>query len=176
MVTNQIWKVFSQACLGQYESGITLLVQIRTEALNKQWIQTWIEASSHLGKIHYLAGNTETALQILDEVRQKATPLGFAGAGTGYAYVQAKSALQQGDHKLAIENGLFILEKAKNESSLWLEWLALDILLAAEMDGGENIANYKAQLKNVVRNLNQSKPHWMDFDLNSKKPSLFGLV
>jgi len=176
MVTNQIWKVFSQACLGQYESGITLLEQIRTEALNKQWIQTWIEASSHLGKIHYLAGNTETALQILDEVRQKATPLGFAGAGTGYAYVQAKSALQQGDHKLAIENGLFILEKAKNESSLWLEWLALDILLAAEMDGGENIANYKAQLKNVVRNLNQSKPHWMDFDLNSKKPSLFGLV
>jgi len=175
-VTHQIWKAFAQACLGQFEPGINLLEQIRTEALKKQWIQTWIEASTHLGKVQYLAGNTEAALLVLDEVRQKAIPLGFAGAGTGYAYVQAKSALQQGDHKLAIENGLFILEKAKNESSLWLEWLALDILLTAEKDGGENVAKYKSQLKNVVRDLNQSKPRWMDFDINPKKPSLFGLV
>ena len=113
---------------------------------------------------------------MLQEVGQKAEELGFAAAGTAFAYVKAQEAIRQSDFLAAREYGTSILVKAEKEKSLWLQWIALDILINSVAAEDEKCVKYKTKIKSVVREINQSKPHWIEFEVNQKKPPLFGLV
>lgn len=176
VLTNQSWKFFTLAHLGEYEEGIKQIERICIEAKKKHWIEVWFRASNHLGLIHYLSGNMEESLKVLQEAGQKGQELGLSTAGAAYAFVKAQLAIRQSDTQLARENGTFILEKAEKEKSLWQQWIALDILVNTVPTGDEQINKYKSKLKSVVLELNQSKPHWIDFEVNPKKPPLYGLV
>lgn len=176
VMINQILIHWSQAMAGELQTGESALEKIREEANKKQWVQVWLEATSRLGLIRYLKGEVEEALLLLAENKTQAEKLGYAGAGTAYAYVQAKDALKKGDHARAKEQGSIILQKAKQENSLWLEWYALEILISATKTEGESCQILKSQLRNVIREINQSKPQGMDLEVNPSNPSLFALV
>lgn len=176
VLINQSWRLFAKALLGEHEEGIRQIEKIRLDAIKRQWIEAWIKASTHLGLILYLSGKIEDSLKVLQEVGQKAEELGFAAAGTAFAYVKAQEAIRQSDFLAAREYGTSILVKAEKEKSLWLQWIALDILINSVAAEDEKCVKYKTKIKSVVREINQSKPHWIEFEVNQKKPPLFGLV
>jgi tetratricopeptide (TPR) repeat protein len=173
---SQSWKSFAQASLGNFDDPIHRMEQIRAEADKKRWAELWMKSSAHLGISLYLAGNVKEALDVLKEYGKKAKELGFGSAGAAFAYVQAKEAIKQSNYDLVRANGKILLETSTREKSLWLQWLALELMLAGESEGELEPANYKIQLKHVVREINQSKPAWINFDHDPNKPSLFGLV
>ncbi len=176
ILINQSWSLFTKALIGEHEEAIRQIEKIRLEAIQRQWIEVWVKASTHLGLIFYLSGKIEDSLKTLQEVGQKAEELGFSAAGTAFVYVKAMEAVRRSDFLKAREYGTSILEKAEKEKSLWLQWIALDILIKSVTAEDENCVKYRTKIKSVLREINQSKPNWIDFEINPKKPPLFGLV
>jgi hypothetical protein len=77
---------------------------------------------------------------------------------------------------MAIKMGEIILQKAKQEESPWLEWHALEILLAAEKLNGKTCKKWQNQIQLIYQELNQSKPQNMGFTLEHHSPPLLFLV
>jgi hypothetical protein len=81
----------------------------------------------------------------------------FAGAGTAYAYVRAQDALNKYEPKVAREMAEIIMQKAKQEESPWLEWHALEIMIAADQLEEKSSREYQNQKQNIIRSLNPIK-------------------
>ncbi len=176
ILLNQMWIGFAKTLMGELENGVKILQQVVMDVETQQVIQIHSESRARLGLALYLKGEVQEALKLLEEVTCQSLEYGFAGAGTAYAYVLAQEALKNHD-SLAVRNmGEQIMERAKQEETPWLEWLALDILIAAEKLEGKTSKKYQNQKQLLLRNLNQSKPQNLEFTLEVDTAPLFALM
>lgn len=173
---NQMWIGLCKALMGNLEDGIVQLRQVVQEVGNHQLQQLYGESQARLGLILYLNGDIHEALKLLKEVSFQSLEYGFAGAGTAYAYVQAQEAFRKETPEIAREMAEIIMQKAKQEESPWLEWHALDIMIAADKLEGKQSKKFLHQKQFIIRSLNQSKPQNLNFSLDSNSPPLFVLV
>lgn len=173
---NEMWVGFSKILMGDLEKGLVLLQQVVDDVETQQLIQIQLEAKARLGLAQYLKGETQEALNLLEEVTIQSKAYGFAGAGTTYAFVRAKEALQKNKPEIAREMADIMMNKAKQEESPWLEWHALEIMIAADHLEEKSSKEYQSQKQFILRNLNQSKPQSLDFSLDPNFPPLFVLV
>ncbi len=173
---NQLWIAWCTFLLGDIDEGISQLEQVVQDGKNQQMEQAHLESKVRLGLAMYSKGDVQEALSLLEEVTMQSQACGFAGAGTAYAYIQAQEALKNNDLQTAIKMGEVILHKAKQEESPWLEWHALEILIAAEKIEGKTGKKWQNQKQMILLTLNQSKPQNMDFTLEPNSPPLIILM
>ncbi len=173
---NKSWIGFSKTLMGEVETGVKILQQVVEDEETQPLVQLQLESKARLGLALYLQGDVQASLTLLREVTDQSLEYGFAGAGTAYAYVQAQAALRKLESEFAGEMADFIMQKAKQEKSPWLEWHALEIMIAADNLVGKSCEKYLQQKQSIIRNLNQSKPQNLDLSLDSKSPPLFALV
>lgn len=173
---NQMWIGLCKSLMGDHDSGVNLLQQVAREVEKQQLLQLSVECRARLGLALYLKGEVKEALTLLEKVTSQSQEYGFAGAGTAYAYVRAKEALLKHESEVAREMAEKIMQTAKQEESPWLEWHALEILIASENLTGKSSKKYLAQKQIIIRSLNQSKPQSLDLSLDANFPPLFVLV
>jgi hypothetical protein len=173
---NKSWFGFTKTLIGEVEIGVKILQQVVEDEDTPQLIQLQLESKARLGLALYLMGDVQTAILLLEEVTTHSLAYGFAGAGTAYAYVRAHAALRKLESEFAREMADIIMQKAKQEESPWLEWHALEIMIAADNLVGKSCKKCLHQKQSIIRNLNQSKPQNLDLSLDSNSPPLFILV
>jgi hypothetical protein len=162
--------------MGEHENGLMILQQVLEDVETLQLIQLQSESKARLGLALYLKGEAQAALNMLEEVTDQSKAYGFAGAGTAYAYVRAQDALNKYEPKVAREMAEIIMQKAKQEESPWLEWHALEIMIAADQLEEKSSREYQNQKQNIIRSLNQSKPQNLNLSFDPNSPPLFVLV
>jgi tetratricopeptide (TPR) repeat protein len=167
---------FSKILMGEHENGLKMLQEVLEDEETQKLIQLQLESKARLGLAYYFKGDTQKALTILEEVTDQSKAYGLAGAGTAYAYVRAHDALSKYEPKVAREMAEIIMQKAKQEESPWLEWHALEIMIAADQLEEKSSREYQNQKQNIIRNLNQSKPQKLDLSLDPNSPPFFVLV
>jgi len=173
---NKMWISFCTCMMGDLDKGIQELQQTVAEIDASRYFQLQIESRARLGLALYLKGDIQPALQILKDVTVESSEIGFAGAGMAYTFVLAQEALKAKAYDNARELGEKILNKANQEESPWLEWLGLDILIAAAPKVGKTHNKHLIQKQLVLRTLNQSKPQNMDLIIGTDSPPFFALV
>jgi tetratricopeptide (TPR) repeat protein len=176
ILLNQMWIGLSKSLMGDFENGVALMQQVVHDVKKQQLIQLQVESEARLGLMLYLKGDVQNSLVLLEHVSSKSQEYGFAAAGTAYAYVRAQEALRSGNSVLAYKMAALIMQKATQEESPWLEWHALQIMIAAGKTSGNSVENYVKQKQTVLRTLNQSKPHNLNFSLDPDSPPLSTLV
>ena len=173
---NQMWIAWCEFLQGDIDEGISKLEQVVQDVENHQMELINVESKARLGLAMYLKGNVEEALRLLKDVTVQSQEYGFAGAGTAYAYIQAREAIRNNDSEKALRMGEFILQTAKQEESPWLEWHALEILLQAVKITGKTCEKWQNQKHLIFRSLNHSKPQNMGFTFKLDSPPLLFLV
>ncbi|PKO05217.1 MAG: hypothetical protein CVU41_13140 [Chloroflexi bacterium HGW-Chloroflexi-3] len=176
LLLNQMWTGFTKTLMGEHENGLIMLQQVLEDEETQQLIHIQSESKARLGLAYYLKGDTQKALTILEEVTAQSQAYGFAGAGSAYAFVRAKEALRKEIPEVAREMADIIMKKAKQEESPWLEWHALEIMIAADQLEGKSCKEYQNQKQIIIRNLNQSKPQNLDLSFDSNSPPIFVLM
>ncbi|MBE0687735.1 MAG: AAA family ATPase [Anaerolineaceae bacterium] len=176
VLLNQMWIGVSKTLMGELENGVKILQQVVKDVESQQLIQIQTESKARLGLALYLQGDIQEAIELLAEISTQSHQFGFAAAGTAYAFVRAQEALRKLEPEVAKEMAEVIMSKANQEESPWLEWHALEIMIAAEKLAGKSFKKYLSQKQLILRNLNQSKPQGLDLSLNSNSPPLFVLV
>lgn len=172
----KMWIAWCKFRLGEIDEGSSQLEQVVEELKNFPFELISIESKARLGLALYLKGDLARALTLLEEVTLQSQKFGFAAAGTAYAYIQAQEAIRTNDPETTTRMGEIILQKAKQEESPWLEWHALEILMAAEKMTGESCKKLQNQKQFVFRILNQSKPQNLGFTLEPDSPPLTVLM
>ena len=173
---DHMWIGFCYCMQGDLENGVQQLKLVVQDAEKDQLIQLKLEAEGRLGLALYMKGEIDEALELLKNVTEQTSKIGFAAAGTAFAFVRAQHALKNNEYEIAIDMGKQIMEKAKQEESPWLEWIALDIWLAANQSMGKTCKKCVVQKHSLIRNLNQSKPQNSDFTLDENTTPYFALV
>lgn len=176
VLLNEMWVGFSNILMGDLENGLMILQQVVEDVETQQLIQIHLEAKARLGLALYVKGEAQAALNLLEEVTDQSQAYGLAGAGSAYAYVRAHNALSKHEPELAREMAEIIMQKAKQEESPWLEWHALEIMIAADQLEKKSSKEYQYQKQVIIRNLNQSRPQKMDLSLDPNSPPLFVLM
>jgi tetratricopeptide (TPR) repeat protein len=176
VLLNQMWIGFTNTLMGKLENGVKILLQVVKDVETQQLIQIQSESKARLGLALYLKGDVQEAMNLLKEVTTQSCEYGFAGSGTAYAYVCAQEALRKETPEMAREMAEEIMLKAKQEESPWLEWHALEIMIAADKLEGKPLKKCQNQKLVIIRSLNQSKPQNLDLTLDSNSPPLFVLV
>jgi tetratricopeptide (TPR) repeat protein len=176
VLLNQMCIGFSKILMGEHENGLKMLQEVLEDEETQKLIQLQLESKARLGLAYYFKGDTQKALTILEEVTIQTQEFRFAGAGTAYAYVRAQDALNKYEPKVAREMAEIIMQKAKQEESPWLEWHALEIMIAADQLEEKSSREYQNQKQNIIRSLNQSKPQNLNLSFDPNSPPLFVLV
>ncbi len=172
----QMWIAWCKCLMGDIDEGISQLEQVVEEAENYPFELIYMESRARLGLALYLKGDILRALSLLEEVTLQSQEYGYAGSGTAFAYIQAQEAIKKNDPETTARMGEIILQKARQEESPWLEWHALEILMATEKMTGKTCKKLQNQKLLIFRTLNQSKPQNLGFTLEPDSPPLMVLV
>ncbi len=173
---NQLWIAFSIGLQGDLDQGIAALTKLLSDIRHQNWTILELEVRGKLGLLHFLKGNHEQALEVLESFATSAEHQQFAAAGTAYAYIRSKIALSHRNVEEARLMATIILEKGKTEENPWLKWIAMDLLISAAKQDNSSTTPYADQKHNLLLFLNQSKPYKLDLTIDPKQPPLFALV
>jgi tetratricopeptide (TPR) repeat protein len=176
LLLNQMCIGFSKILMGELENGLMILQEVVEDVETQQLIQLQLESKARLGLALYLKGEAQAALKLLEELTAQSQAYGLASAGTAYAYVRAQDALNKHEPQVAREMAEIIMQKAKQEESPWLEWHALEIMIAADQLEGKLCNKCLNQKQVIIQNLNQSKPQNLNLFFDPNSPPLFVLV
>ncbi len=174
--TNQLWISFANNLRGESEQEVTKLERLVAEIAQHQWPILQIEANAKLGLVKYLRGEIDQSIMILEANAALADQIQYSRAGTALAYVRVREALRKGNQDDAYKYAKRIMKKAKSEEDPWLEWIALDLLIACEKLNGGKAIHHIDKKQDLVKNLNLTKPHELVSNLNPDNLPLFELV
>ena len=174
--TNQVWIAFTKILNGGADEEVTNLESLVEEITQRRWPILQIEANAKLGLVKFLRGDIDQSIAILEANATLAQQIQYSRAGTALAYVRGREAIRKGNFEDAQKFAKKIMKKAKSEEDLWLEWVALDLLIAYEKSTGGTTDHFMESKQRLVRNLNQTKPHELVTNLNPDNLPLFELV